>query len=616
MPKLQLKRPEGHASRLTVRRRLILGFMAPIVMMAILGFAALQQASSLHSETSQLAEHTVANVAAVGKISTAITSIRVRQENLVYGSQAVSSRTLWLDENRNDVRAVDALFAAYVARAPQGQERQLITSAAGGWRGVKAFNDKLAKLPKQDATGLMVTQGEQQYRSLLQITTKLSNLQDRQAGAAAVQAHNTYNHARNTVLALVFAAIAIAIALSWLISRYMTRALRQLMTAADGISRGEVDQTIDVKSGDEFGELAGAFTRMVDYLKDLAGAAGRVADGDLTARIKPKSEKDQLGNAFTGMTTNLNDVIGRVTEVSGHVSSSAQQMAASSDETGRAMGEVATAISEVAAGSQRQVISLESADLASNEMNRSTESAAKQAQETRAAAEDASRLAQEGEIAVAGATEAMGAIREASEAASSAITQLGDKSQEIGGIVDTITTIAEQTNLLALNAAIEAARAGEQGRGFAVVADEVRKLAEQSQKAAEQIATIIDEIQSETGRVVEVVSTGAERTTDGAATVDQAREAFGRIGEAVETITGRFTEIATSIGQVAVSANKVRGDIGEIAAVAEQNSSSSQEVAASTQETTASTTEIAGSARELAANATELQELVSRFKVD
>ena len=109
---------------------------------------------------------------------------------------------------------------------------------------------------------------------------------------------------------------------------------------------------------------------------------------------------------------------------------------------------------------------------------------------------------------------------------SRAIQALSARSEKIGGIVDTITGIAEQTNLLALNAAIEAARAGEQGRGFAVVAEEVRKLAEESQSAAAQIAGLIGEIQTETGRVVEVVADGAERTEDGVDTVQRTREAF------------------------------------------------------------------------------------------
>jgi methyl-accepting chemotaxis protein len=185
---------------------------------------------------------------------------------------------------------------------------------------------------------------------------------------------------------------------------------------------------------------------------------------------------------------------------------------------------------------------------------------------------------------------------------SDAIGSLAAKSEQIGGIVETITGIADQTNLLALNAAIEAARAGEQGRGFAVVAEEVRKLAEESQQAAATIGGLISEIQAETGRTVDVVADGAQKSADGAAVVDQAREAFAEIGSST-------SDIATRVAQIADAA-------GEIASVAEQSSAATQEVSASTEQTSASTQEIAASAQELARTAEHLQGLIGRFTLN
>jgi methyl-accepting chemotaxis protein len=206
-------------------------------------------------------------------------------------------------------------------------------------------------------------------------------------------------------------------------------------------------------------------------------------------------------------------------------------------------------------------------------------------------------------------------VRDSSVDASNAIRELGSKSEQIGGIVATITSIAEQTNLLALNAAIEAARAGDQGRGFAVVADEVRKLAEESQQAAASIATLIAEIQAETSKAVDVVENGARQTTDGAATVEQARAAFTKIAGSVDDMSGRVGEIATAIAQIAAGAEQMTADVAEVAAVAQQTSASSEEVSASTQETSASTEEIAASAQELAGTAAALEQLVSAFKL-
>jgi methyl-accepting chemotaxis protein len=207
----------------------------------------------------------------------------------------------------------------------------------------------------------------------------------------------------------------------------------------------------------------------------------------------------------------------------------------------------------------------------------------------------------------------MGAVTEASQAATTAIGGLGEKSREIGGIVDTITAIAEQTNLLALNAAIEAARAGEQGRGFAVVAEEVRKLAEESQDAARTIAGLIGEIQRETAGAVEVVERGAQRTTDGAATVAEAQEAFARISEQVEAVSGRVAEIAGAVQELSATSEQMSGEIAAVASVAEQTSASSEQVSASTQQTSASAQEIAATAQALAGTARTLQDLVGRF---
>jgi methyl-accepting chemotaxis protein len=405
--------------------------------------------------------------------------------------------------------------------------------------------------------------------------------------ATAQRVQDQTGSARRTVAILGIVALLLAIATGIVLARSIKRPAQEMLVAAEGLAQGDVDQRITLDSRDELGRTAAALRGVIDYQQGLAAVAGRVADGDLTVRVQPKSERDVLGTAFAGMIDSVREVVTRMAATAGNLSAASQQMATTSEEAGRAVGEIASAVGEVAAGAERQVRTVDGARAA--------------AEETARAATHASELADGGATAAAEASRAMDAVNASSAEVTAAIRSLASKSDQIGGIVSTITGIAEQTNLLALNAAIEAARAGEQGRGFAVVAEEVRKLAEESQQAAGTIAGLIGQIQGETGSVVAIVESGAVRSSEGAATVEQAREAFELIGAAVKDVSQRIAAIAEATQ--------------EVAAVAEQSSATTEEVSASTEQTSASTQQIAASAQELARTAEELEVLVGRFQV-
>jgi methyl-accepting chemotaxis protein len=414
---------------------------------------------------------------------------------------------------------------------------------------------------------------------------RASLLKNAQASAAQVKSTGSSSTTILIVVALIAAPFVLLLAL--LIMRSITASLKRLLGVADKIAEGDLESThVDTNTHDEI-DLATASLRdrIVGYLKPISDAADRVAVGDLTVSIEPKSERDSLGKAVAAMLHSLQSLIGELQSAGNQVAGASEGLAGASDEAGRAVSEIASAVSMVADGANRQAQMVDQARSA--------------AEQTAEAATEARSVADEGINAAEQASSAMSLVRDSSAQVTEAIESLSRKSEQIGGIVETITGIAGQTNLLALNAAIEAARAGEQGRGFAVVAEEVRKLAEESQQAAASIADLIGEIQLDTDRTVEAVAASATRSQDGAAVVEQAREAFAVIAERVSDIASRVQEIAESSG--------------EIASVAEQTSATTEQVSASTQQTSASTQEIAASSQQLATTATSLRELVGRF---
>lgn len=357
--------------------------------------------------------------------------------------------------------------------------------------------------------------------------------------------------------------------------------------------------------------------RLTSPIITLTQNAKVMANGDLNVKadITGQDEVAELAIAFNHMGDNLRSLIKNIDNSAQCVETAAKDMQKSSAEAGNVSEQIAHTITDLAQGASNQSISIQKgADMVSemthflSVITQNTSNSAEMAEKTQLSIDY-------GYQEVINQTNLMDASKNASGSVAQAISELAKKSAYIGEIVEVIGNIAGQTNLLALNAAIEAARAGEHGKGFAVVADEVRKLAEQSAASSQQITNLIREIQTGTDQAVTEIGNAQQIIKNQEDAVSHMKETFIEIKQAVENIIQQIQEVADRTSRVNEKANEVGNVITELTAVSEQSAASAQEVAASTEEQSASVQTIAQAAEKLLKEANVLQQAIDNFQV-
>ncbi|OWA34574.1 methyl-accepting chemotaxis protein [Saccharibacillus sp. O16] len=459
-------------------------------------------------------------------------------------------------------------------------EQAVYDQIVSGRKDLRALEDKVVGLAvqnnNQEAYQVYVTELEPTKVKIEGLYTQLSQL----AENTAKQRNLDNNHASQisnivNITSVLLAVVLLAL-LSMLITRSITRPVRELQDLMKLAAEGDFSSSGTNVARDETGMLTQSYNAMV---------------GSLSLLVKQISE-----NAVT-------------------LAASSQQLQASSEQSAQATEHISTQIQEISEGSESQARGSIEMNRTMQEMNVGIQRIAESATELAVDSQNSESSVKQGHLKLAEAIREMDQIHRSISDLSEVVTSLNEKSASIGQITDTIKAIADQTSLLSLNAAIEAARAGEEGRGFAVVAAEVKKLAEQTQESSSNVSTLIGQIQSETQVAFRSMEVSRSQAENGRTVMNDVSRVFDGIMESARNLSVQLHEVSAVTEEMSASSEQVLATVESSAAIASGSKEMTQSVAAATEEQLASVQEVTGSASYLSKLAQDLQTSIERFKI-
>lgn len=618
--------------RLNLTAKLTAAFVTIIVLLSISGGIALLSLRSVNTKYQEVTKHYQPANTAMSDVVSGV----YRQVAAVRGYIA-SQDPQMITEYQAALKDTTENGEKLLSLLTDEKNIKSATELKGLIQRYKEVADRVFPLVQQgkvaEAASIGTTEGTPIVTQAVTLAASLNENLDTLATNATTEAEKSAAQAQTIGIIAIAVSIVIGLGLAIFLARSLSRPVVAISNTALRVAKGDLTvEDLQVTSKDEVGDLAKAFNEMTHsirkLLQDVAASTGAV----LTASGELSSASEQAAQAAQG-----------AAQAVGEVASGATDQAKTADQVKHTVEQVEQTIAQIASGASTSAAEVQQAAQLLNEMVKALQTAASNAAEVANDSQSATETAKNGAGVVESTIQGMQRIRVVVNESATAIKNLEQLSSQVGEIITTISGIAEQTNLLALNAAIEAARAGEHGRGFAVVADEVRKLAERSAASAKEIEGLIHNIQERTAESVKAMAAGMQEVENGSrlageagtslqeimATVGRAATDVKAIADAVSTVQENAQNVVRAFDsmaaiteentaateEMAASSGQVTESVTEIAAVSQQSAAAAEELSAAVEEVTAASEEVASSAQGLAKIATDLQQQVERFKV-